>query len=541
MAQRRKTTAALLPLVRATLASARLGGLTDGELLTRFVASHDETAFAELVRRLGPTVLGVCRSMLGHADDAEDAFQVAFMVLARKAHTVRPPGRVAAWLHGVTLLAARKARVGRARRLAREGGTGGVVDPATPEAESNPDLVGVVHEELARLPETHRLPIVLCELRGLTVAEAATELGWPTGTVASRLSRGRVALAGRLTRRGLVATATGIPTIASSAPSPHLVAATLAVTVPGGTVSSGAPTLLLNEVMRDMTKSKLRALCLGLVATLTVVLGGLGLSHPVVAAPVPAPPSAESRDPLDRVKMGSLADLLSAEAVEKDLGLSDEQKRKVDDARGEMKKAVADSIKQGLAGLAGALKGLNPGGGAPPAVLPAMPDIEGDREKAEETFGQAVAGVLKPEQTRRLKQITLQVKGPAALLDHRVVRALGLNPDQEDKIEALIPPTPKVQLVCGVGGCKPGEDPKAVEALDAAWTAATKLLTREQKAKWDELIGKRLPSADLYKVRIRPAAGGLLDDLNPADLLPPGLLPPGGGLPPIPPGGKPGG
>lgn len=150
MAQRRKTITALLPLVRATLASVRLGGLTDGELLTRFVASRDETAFAELVRRLGPTVPDVCRSMLRHADDAEDAFQMAFMVLARKAHTVRPPGRVAAWLHGVALLLARKARVRRAYRH-RQSGYMVVVPPSGWRSR-----IGDVGSNLPEAPTTLR-------------------------------------------------------------------------------------------------------------------------------------------------------------------------------------------------------------------------------------------------------------------------------------------------------------------------------------------------------------------------------------------------
>src|SRR5262249_52568474 len=148
------------------------------------------------------TVMGVCQRILGRSPEAEDAFQVAFMVLAQKAASVRPSSRIAAWMHGVATLAAKKARASRTRRRNREESIVERVEREDAPASPDADLASVLDEELNRLPENLRLAIVYCELREFTVAQTSKELGWPIGTVASRLSRGRKLLADRLRRRG---------------------------------------------------------------------------------------------------------------------------------------------------------------------------------------------------------------------------------------------------------------------------------------------------------------------------------------------------
>jgi RNA polymerase sigma factor (sigma-70 family) len=176
---------------------------TDGQLLGRFVRSRDEVAFETLVRRHGPMVLGVCRRLLLTAEDAEDAFQATFLVLAKKAASVSPRERVGPWLHGVAYLAARKARAAATRLRAREKQVRVLPEPATVADGLWDDLAPLLDQEVARLPEKYRLPIVLCDLEGKSRAEAARLLGWPEGTVAGRLVRARALLAKRLTRLGL--------------------------------------------------------------------------------------------------------------------------------------------------------------------------------------------------------------------------------------------------------------------------------------------------------------------------------------------------
>ena len=151
--------------VRQVLASVRLNQLSEGELLSRYVLSSDDDAFAELVRRLGPTVMGVCQRILGRSPEAEDAFQVAFMVLARKSASVRPPSRIAAWMHGVATLAAKKARAALVRRRSREQTVVAPIDRGVTPASPDSDLASVLDEELRQLPEKLRLAIVYCEIR----------------------------------------------------------------------------------------------------------------------------------------------------------------------------------------------------------------------------------------------------------------------------------------------------------------------------------------------------------------------------------------
>src|SRR5262249_41068034 len=149
----------------------------DGQLLARFVDRHDEEAFAELVRRHGPMVLRVCQRVLGHAQDAEDAFQATFIVLARKAGTLARPDQLSSWLHGVAVRVACKARVGVSRHQARERLAGGpALDPFSPTDSAAEDWRPVLDEELRSLPERFRAPVVLCYLEGKTSTEVAAAL-----------------------------------------------------------------------------------------------------------------------------------------------------------------------------------------------------------------------------------------------------------------------------------------------------------------------------------------------------------------------------
>ncbi len=181
------------------------GGLTDGELLERFRASNGEAAelaFAALVERHGPMVLRVCQSVLFETHDAHDAFQATFLVLVRKAGSIRNRDSLASWLHGVAHRIAACASAATARRRRHERRAAARVTTFVDDGDRD-ELAPMLHEELDRLAEKYRAPIILCHLEGLTHEQTAQRLCWPVGTVRSRLARGREQLRGRLMRRGL--------------------------------------------------------------------------------------------------------------------------------------------------------------------------------------------------------------------------------------------------------------------------------------------------------------------------------------------------
>jgi RNA polymerase sigma factor (sigma-70 family) len=203
----------LLEDVRTLFDTGTTGGLTDGELLARLAdrpARDDDNAagpaFAALVDRHGPMVLRVCRSILRDEHDAQDAFQATFLVLVRRAGAVRRQESAGSWLHGVALRVAAHARAGMARRRRHERCAGELAITADRSGADgvSPELAAIVHDELGRLPDRYRAAIVLCHLEGHTCEAAARRLGWPVGTVKSRLARGRERLRGRLVRRGVV-------------------------------------------------------------------------------------------------------------------------------------------------------------------------------------------------------------------------------------------------------------------------------------------------------------------------------------------------
>jgi RNA polymerase sigma factor (sigma-70 family) len=175
--------------------------------LNRFADTRDSTAelaFSELVKRHGPMVLAVCRQILRHSHDADDAFQATFLVLVRKARSIKTGESLAPWLYHVAYRTAHRARAiasryrtAHERQICRE--------EASPDAATTLDLRPLLYEELGRLPGKYRSPIVLCHLEGRSHEEAARILSWPVGTLSGRLSRGRRLLRTRLERRGVIA------------------------------------------------------------------------------------------------------------------------------------------------------------------------------------------------------------------------------------------------------------------------------------------------------------------------------------------------
>jgi RNA polymerase sigma factor (sigma-70 family) len=176
-------------------------GLTDAELLECFLTRRDESAFAALVSRHGPMVLGACRRILRNLHDAEDAFQATFLVLAQHTTAIRRAEALASWLHGVAYRTALKAKRSAARRRKHEAR---LRPPTPPRADPTwKEVRSVLDEEIQLLPEQSRTIFTLCVLEGKSVPEAATELGCKLGTVSSRLTRARQRLQQRLARRGI--------------------------------------------------------------------------------------------------------------------------------------------------------------------------------------------------------------------------------------------------------------------------------------------------------------------------------------------------
>jgi RNA polymerase sigma factor (sigma-70 family) len=280
-------------------------GWTDAQLLASFIDHKDEVAFEAVVRRHGPMVFGVCRRVVGNHHDAEDAFQATFLVLARKASSVRPRAKLANWLHGVALRTALKAKSLTARRRGRELQVTHMSEPETVPQDQWREWQSLLDQELTGLPENYRLPILLCDLEGRRIKEAAQQLGWPQGTLAGRLARGRKLLARRLAKRGGVLSAGSLAAVVSqnvaSATVPtSLVSSTVkaamsmveAQTVAAGVVSAKVAALT-EGVMKSMMLTKLSNAAAGL---LVLCICGLGIGGLSLVGLLPMSPAAEAQE-----------------------------------------------------------------------------------------------------------------------------------------------------------------------------------------------------------------------------------------------------
>ena len=333
--------------MQSLLETGSMAGMTDRELVGRFAAHRDaagEAAFAVLVARHGPMVLGVCRHLLGDDHDADDAFQAVFLVLARRAGSIRRPELLGPWLHGVATRIARNVRKQAHRRRRREKAKVEMtrLEPAAEDPDPRAlraEEAAAVHEEIGRLPERYRRAVVLCHLEGLTHAEAARRLGCAPGTVGSLVSRARDMLRSRLTRRGLSAGAialaasmepgmarAAVPMALERAP---IRAASLFATGPAAVAgfASASALELAGGALNTMTLHKLAfagSLWVGLAVVATasgLVAGILRLDDPRPAsvpqqarkpsasAPAPSLPGAVTQPPpwLDKVPFDAAA------------------------------------------------------------------------------------------------------------------------------------------------------------------------------------------------------------------------------------------
>jgi RND family efflux transporter MFP subunit len=291
--------------------SASGSSLGDAELLERYVRHGDEAAFELLLWRHGVLVLNVCRRVLNHEDDIEDAFQATFLTFVRKAPAIVQRGSVASWLYKVAYRVALEARARRRKTAAREQGGGASWAVQVPADATWDDLRPILDEELSRLPERLRRPVVLCYLEGKTNEEAARELGCPAGTIYSRLSRGRDLLRHRLLRRGVALSAAALSAAlaehaAHAIPTVPLVTMTrraalfFAAGQAAGARVSPRVTTLAEGVLRTMLVSKLKMAALMLLVFGLLAAGGAWTQHALKAAPEPEgrkePPATQANN-----------------------------------------------------------------------------------------------------------------------------------------------------------------------------------------------------------------------------------------------------
>ncbi len=256
----------------------------DNELLRNYLAAGDPDSFAALVRRHGPLVWRVCRQVLGHHHDAEDAFQATFLLLARKAGTVRARTHLAGFLHGVAYRVAMTARRAAARRRVREGHAASRDQPSPDWEAAWREVQTLLHEEIDRLPAKYREPFLLCCVEGMGRSEAARQLNLKEGTVWSRLAEARGRLRSRLARRGIdlpaVLGATALTAVAGQAAPAGIEKVTIDAILGGAAVRSAGAAELARKVSMTMLITRMK-----LAAALLVLTGVLATGVGLVARP----------------------------------------------------------------------------------------------------------------------------------------------------------------------------------------------------------------------------------------------------------------
>jgi RNA polymerase sigma factor (sigma-70 family) len=254
------------------------GEIPDGQLLESFLYRHDQAAFEAVLHRHAEMVFAVCRRVLNHTQDAEDAFQATFLVLVQKARSLLGRTTVGDWLYGVAYHTALKARAqaGKRRLKERTAVSMSVEQLAEPSWQYVEPWVDC---ELSRLPDKYRAPVVLCDLEGKTRRQAADQLGWPEGTVAGRLARAREILARRLERRGVVVSSAVLGTLllehAASAAVPHGLAVMTGKAA--ALVAAGQTAAAISPQVATLVKGVTKMMLFAKIKTATVVLLTLGV------------------------------------------------------------------------------------------------------------------------------------------------------------------------------------------------------------------------------------------------------------------------
>ena len=312
----------LLEFIRH-LADTDSASLSDRELLDRFTAQHDDNAFRSLLRRHGPMVLRVCQGVIKDHDTAQDTVQATFLVLATKTASLHSVESLGAWLHKVAYDLARQTLDKRQRQLAREAR----VLPrtvATPLAEvSAEELLTILDEEVAKLPERYRVPLILCYLEGKNIGHVAQELGCAQSTLYERFQQGRELLRKRLTRRGLTLSVTALGSLflqnaASAAVPPLLVASTVraaAFIAAGKPVTAGVVSVQVAALVRGAAEvlfwTKLKVVLAVVLVGGVVAGGGVFVQQKLAerrAESVMGNLKSDTRDPLSGIQTSRMQD-----------------------------------------------------------------------------------------------------------------------------------------------------------------------------------------------------------------------------------------
>lgn len=273
------------------------GGVeSDAQLLARWQSQGDATALEALIWRHGAMVHAVCRRVLGHTQDAEDAFQACFLVFVRKASGIARGEAVGGWLHTVATRVALEARARKHERSRREEP---LFDAAAPDRADREtfELRQLLDAELHGLPTRYRVPLVLCYLEGKSAEQAAAEIGCPRGTILSRLLRGRERLRQRLVRRGVMFASSALLAqlnTADAGPPAALVRSALARVAPAGqtTPAPAAIESLTQGVLRTMRYERLRLTLLHAAAAVLAVVAVGWTLQTGMAGPEPEAPRA---------------------------------------------------------------------------------------------------------------------------------------------------------------------------------------------------------------------------------------------------------
>jgi len=488
-----------------------VGSLTDGELIDRFLSGSEdvaEAAFTALVDRHGALVLHACREVLGNSEDANDAFQATFLILLKRAGAIRKQNSVASWLYGVARRVSLRSKSESARRRAheRKKAERAVERERPDEVESGSDGWHELHEEIARLPDRFREPMILHYFEGLSAEAAAQRLACARGTILSRLARGRERLRGRLVQRGVTHAIAVLP-VSTPFVLPPVPASLASVTIRATGVKTFpvSITSLAEGVLRTMMIKKLTV-----ILAACVIGGGLGIGGLDLLARSQAPiqtstnareaakPATDStpktkaeptRSDLARERLGEYVGIgggithPAVHALRKGLGITTEQfdvAKKLADERDPKRILVMKQIPAGMEGeaLQQLMKDLN-------AAI--------DRDA-----GDAIAKMLRPGQLARLDQIVLTGHGVRALGYADIQEKLHLTAEQKEKIDSIIA---KHHEQLRAISRRPGGLPQNAEGQMAleeeleplrrkAFNDALAVLTPEQTTIWHGLVGK---------------------------------------------------